>query len=274
MPADSMWTRQQPSGRSTTSTASASLVPPIPGTLLSRPKESPAPRKTFPQKAPELACRPCRRTCSSPCSTTVTKVPRRLPAFACTASSPPPPVSVSSSSLSPLSSVADPTPRALILTPWSQTEPEPPYRSTHRITRSPSPSVQTARSIRAPPAPIRSTDASSLARTTTTTSHLLHWIRPATLPFSLPARPSPRAAALRLHPEQPQRQQTMQAALSQLQRRRPATPLYPSLLDFPRNLALPIRSPDVPTCFCATAMQLHSRKAASPSRQECRRLNT
>jgi hypothetical protein len=35
-----------------------------------------------------------------------------------------------------------------------------------------------------------------------------------------------------------------------------------------------IRSPVVPTFFCATATATHSRKAASPFRWECRRLNT
>jgi hypothetical protein len=87
--------------RSTTNTASASLVPPIPGMLLSRTEKPPAQPRTSPRKAPGLAYRPCRRTCSNPYSTTATKARRRLPAFACMASSRRPLASAPSSFPSP-----------------------------------------------------------------------------------------------------------------------------------------------------------------------------
>ena len=70
-----------------------------------------------------------------------------------------------------------------------------------------------------------------------------------------PAQPPTQAPSpLRLHPS--------------------ATPLYPSSPDSPRNPALPILSPDVPTSSCATATPTPSQKAESPSHQEHRPTNT
>jgi hypothetical protein len=55
--------------------------------------------------------------------------------------------------------------------------------------------------------------------------------------------------------------------------RRSAMPLYPSFPDFLHQPAFPIHSPDVPTFCCAIATPAASAKPASPSRQECRRIN-
>jgi len=55
-------------------------------------------------------------------------------------------------------------------------------------------------------APIRSTDASSPVQMSTTTSHSLHWSRPATLPSWLPANRSLQSEAAlrrRLHQDRP-----------------------------------------------------------------------
>ena len=138
-----------------------------------------------------------------------------------------------------------------------------PSKSTRPTIPSPSPSNPTARSIPAPPALTRSTEESSPARTTTTTSPSRQWSRPATSPFSLPAKQSHQVAAPLQpwsrpqqlpQPEIPQRlRQRFPQPLPQLLPAQPhtttearsqspeppsATPLYPSPPDFPRNPAL------------------------------------